>query len=437
MENLLNLYNTFAIKTLGCKVNEYESQSIINELRTFGLNKVDFETKADIYIINTCSVTNAADLKSRLEISKVRKINPKSLIIVAGCYAQTSSKEIKEKLKVDIIIGNKYKNNIIDLINEFHLNNKQLIKIDNLLLEKEYENIFETSFENRKRAFIKIQDGCNFMCSYCIIPFSRGRQRSKSLNDIIEEIKSFNIRGFKEIVLTGVNTAGYLDKEGNNFFKLLKEINNIAGDFRIRISSVEPFQINDEIIELITKNQNRFCSHWHICLQNGSNNVLKNMNRKYKVEEFEKLINKIRKLDPLVSISTDYIAGFVSETDQDHQISKEFIKKIGFSSIHIFTYSKRKNTAASKIEDIHGSIKKERTSEIIKISNEMTNQYLKQFINKKIIVLFESNENNIYIGKSSQYFKVLLKTEKNIKLNEFIEIKVINIVKNIAIGIIF
>ncbi len=304
----INDFNTFAIHTLGCKVNTYESQSMINQLTSNGLIQVDFDQVADIYIINTCSVTNNADLKSRNTITKAKRTNPDALIIVAGCYSQVAHEEIKKKLDIDILIGNKYKNDIVSLINNYLKEGKTQVKVDNLLLEKEYENLVESSFEDRTRAFLKIQDGCNFMCSYCIIPFARGKQRSKKLSLIIDEIKDFRQRGFKEIVLSGVNTAGYLDHEGHTFYDLLKAINTLEGDFRIRISSLEPFQISDEIIDLITHNKERFCSHWHICLQSGSDHVLKAMHRKYSIEEFKTLVKKIRANDPLVSISTDYIA---------------------------------------------------------------------------------------------------------------------------------
>ncbi len=421
-----NLYKTFAIHTLGCKVNLYESESIANQLTSIGLIQVDFTTKADIYIINTCSVTNAADAKSRNMISRARNKNKDALIMVAGCYSQVASDEISKKLKVDIIIGNKFKNNITSLIEEYLENkNNTLIKINNLLMEDEFEDIKLDNYESKTRAFIKIQDGCNFMCSYCSIPFTRGKQRSASKQKIINDIKQFVANGFREIVLTGVNTAGYLDKDGNNFYDLLKSINKIDGDFRIRISSLEPFQITDEIIELITKNNKRFCRHWHICLQSGCNKTLKNMNRKYSTIQFEELINKIRLIDPLVSISTDIIVGFPSETIEDFDESYNFIKNIQFSFLHVFPYSKRRNTAASRIKDINNpKIKKQNEQKMLNLSKELKKLYLKKFINQEIEVLFEKYENGYLIGKSSQYFEVCLKSNDKKLLNHIIKLKV-------------
>ncbi len=424
----LNL-ETFAIQTLGCKVNTYESQVIINDLLSNGLVQVDFDQKADIYIINTCTVTNIADSKSRNMISRANKLNPQAVIVVAGCYAQTSSDEIKEKLKVDILIGNKYKNNLLDLIKEYKKNQKQITKVDNLLLEKEFEETLTSSFEDRTRAFIKIQDGCNFMCSYCTIPFARGRQRSAKASNIISQVQDFVKRGFKEIVLTGVNTAGYDDGQ-TNFYQLLKKIHALPGNFRIRISSVEPFQITDEIVELITKNQDRFCNHWHLCIQSGSDAILEKMNRKYSCEQFKTLVNKIRTLSPTACISTDYIVGFPTETEQDHKTSLEFLKEIKMSSCHIFTYSKRRNTAAARLKDLNGTIKHNRFLEAEALNKQLYKEYLTQFINKEIEVIFEKYENGVYIGKSSEYSKVLVRTDKPNLLNQFIKVKVKQVFNN-------
>ncbi len=420
---------TFAIQTLGCKVNTYESQVIINDLLSNGLIQVDFNQKADIYIINTCTVTNIADSKSRNMISRANKLNPNAVIVVAGCYAQTSSAEIKEKLKVDILIGNKYKNNLIDLINDYKSHQKEIVKVDNLLVEKEFEETLTSSFEDRTRAFIKIQDGCNFMCSYCTIPFARGRQRSAKADNIIKQVKDFVERGFKEIVLTGVNTAGYDDGE-TNFYQLLKKIHALPGNFRIRISSVEPFQITDEIIELITLNQDRFCNHWHLCLQSGSDAILDKMNRKYSCEQFMTLVKKIRKLSPTACISTDYIVGFPTETEADHKKSLQFLKDVGMSFCHIFTYSKRKNTAAARLKDLNGTIKHNRFIEAETLNKQLYKDYLSQFINQEIEVIFEKYENGVYVGKSSEYSKVLVRTNQEGLVNQFIKVKVKQVFNN-------
>lgn len=416
-------YQTFAIMTLGCKVNTYESESMINQLTSQGLVQVAFTQIADIYIINTCSVTNTADLKSRNMIRRAHKVNPNALILVAGCYSQTASQTIKSELPVDIIIGNKYKNRIYFLISEFEKTHQQIVKVDNLLIEKAFETLENPAFSDRTRAFIKIQDGCNFMCSYCSIPFTRGRQRSASHISVLKQIRQFINEGYKELVLTGVNTAGYNDGECD-FYALLKLINAEAGNFRIRISSVEPFQITPEIITLICSNSQRFCNHWHICLQSGSDEVLEAMHRKYTTSDFLTLVKQIRQHQPLVSISTDYIVGFPTETEQAHETSLAYLAQLQLSFSHIFTYSKRNQTVASKFPDLHGSIKHARFVSVENLQKTLTKKYLEQFIGRSITALFETYENGVYAGKSSEYCDILLKSDNSNLLNQFINLKV-------------
>lgn len=407
-----NDLKTFSIMTLGCKVNSYESNIIQNDLLSYGLIKVPFGEPSDITIINTCSVTNTADAKSRNFINRVNKTNPDSIILVCGCYSQVASNDLKKDFGIDILIGNKYKNNVIELINEYFNNHKQVVKIDNLLLEKEFENNQVEVYKDKTRAFVKIQDGCNYMCSYCIIPFTRGRQRSKNFTFLINEITTLVSNGYKEIVLTGVNTAGY-NYETKNFYDLLLAINNLAGDFRVRISSLEPFQINDDIIKLIATNPSRFAPHWHICLQSGSDSVLQAMNRKYTTNEFLTLVQKIYNLNPETAISTDYICGFPTETDLDHQDSIEFVKQVGFLKLHVFPYSPRKFTPAAKLHQVHDANKTTRVNEMLKISEQLTNQFIKKFIDKDVWVLFEKYEHQINSGYSGQYFIVNVQGNTN------------------------
>lgn len=407
-----NDLKTFSIMTLGCKVNSYESNIIQNDLLSYGLIKVPFGEPSDITIINTCSVTNTADAKSRNFINRVNKTNPDSIVLVCGCYSQVASNDLKKDFGIDILIGNKYKNNVIELINEYFNNHKQVVKIDNLLLEKEFENNQVEVYKDKTRAFVKIQDGCNYMCSYCIIPFTRGRQRSKNFTFLINEITTLVSNGYKEIVLTGVNTAGY-NYETKNFYDLLLAINNLAGDFRIRISSLEPFQINDDIIKLIATNPSRFAPHWHICLQSGSDSVLQAMNRKYTTNEFLTLVQKIYSLNPETAISTDYICGFPTETNLDHQDSIEFVKQVGFLKLHVFPYSPRKFTPAAKLHQVHDANKTVRVNEMLKISEQLTNQFIKKFIDKDVWVLFEKYEHQINSGYSGQYFIVNVQSNMN------------------------
>ncbi len=407
-----NDLKTFSIMTLGCKVNSYESNIIQNDLLSYGLIKVPFGEPSDITIINTCSVTNTADAKSRNFINRVNKTNPDSIVLVCGCYSQVASNDLKKDFGIDILIGNKYKNNVIELINEYFNNHKQVVKIDNLLLEKEFENNQVEVYKDKTRAFVKIQDGCNYMCSYCIIPFTRGRQRSKNFTFLINEITTLVSNGYKEIVLTGVNTAGY-NYETKNFYDLLLAINNLVGDFRVRISSLEPFQINDDIIKLIATNPSRFAPHWHICLQSGSDSVLQAMNRKYTTNEFLTLVQKIYSLNPETAISTDYICGFPTETDLDHQDSIEFVKQVGFLKLHVFPYSPRKFTPAAKLHQVHDANKTVRVNEMLKISEQLTNQFIKKFIDKDVWVLFEKYEHQINSGYSGQYFIVNVQSNTN------------------------
>ncbi|MEG1648162.1 MAG: radical SAM protein [Erysipelotrichaceae bacterium] len=252
--------NTFAIHTLGCKVNLFESNLMKNNLTANGLVEVPFNSFADVYIVNTCTVTNKADSKSKFFIRQAYRKNPDSIIVVAGCLSQID-KTLIEKLNISIQIGNKYKGNIYDMIEKFSINKKKVLNVENLLISNKYESEENFVFADKTRAFLKIQDGCNYMCSYCIIPFSRGAQKSKKIDEILNQIMELLSLEYKEIVLTGVNTAGYLDEDGNTFFDLLFAINKLAGNFRIRISSLEPFQITNELIELITSNKNRFCQH--------------------------------------------------------------------------------------------------------------------------------------------------------------------------------
>lgn len=430
---LINQLKTYAITTLGCKVNSYESSVIKNDLDSYGFLEVPFDALADIYIINTCSVTNTADAKSRNMISRARKNNPNAIIIVCGCYSQVSSEYLKNKFGINILLGNKYKNNIIEIIEEYLDQKKQIIKIDNLLLETNFENSKIETFKDQTRAYVKIQDGCNFMCSYCIIPFTRGRQRSKDHSTLINEINQLVTNGFKEIVLTGVNTAGYNDGE-YDFYKLLKDINKLDGKFRVRISSVEPFQISDDIINLIANNKNRFCQHWHICLQSGSDSVLEKMNRKYSTSEFLTLINKIYKLNPYTSISTDYIVGFPTETENNHYESIEFLKLVKFSKIHVFPYSIRSYTPASKLPQIRDSIKSNRVKEILELNKELSKEFINRFVNKNVDVIFEKQiNNNTYIGHTSEYFEVIVKSDENI-LNKLCLVKIKRIIGDNTIG---
>lgn len=419
--------NTFAIHTLGCKVNLFESNIIRNDLLSHGLVEVPFDSKADIYVINTCTVTNKADSKSKFFIRKAYKNNNEAIIVVAGCMAQIN-RDLMKELNISIQIGNKYKNDIYQLILNYSKNKEKILKIENLLLEKSFETNNNFIFLENTRAFIKIQDGCNFMCSYCVIPFSRGRQRSELCSKIIDQINSLVVKNYKEIVLTGVNTAGYLDENNNNFYDLLFKISQLKGNFRVRISSVEPFQISDQIIDLITSNKNRFCQHWHICLQSGSDKVLNDMNRKYTTEWFSDLLNKIKSKSELTNFTTDYIVGFPTETDIDQQNSLEYLKKISLFDMHIFPYSKRNGTKAAILKELNDSVKTNRMKQVQQVCLLNKRENLKKFLNKTVEVLFEKKDEKekYQSGYSSEYCRVYVDSN-NILENKMLKVKITKI----------
>lgn len=421
---------TFNLINLGCKVNLYESNIVQNELLRYGYQQSNSKLKADIFVINTCSVTNKADTKSLYFIRKTRKQNPNALIAVMGCFSQLNG-EILKKENINIIIGNKHKNQLAQLIHNYQVN---IFKVENIGLEKEFENSSLNHLENNTRAFIKIQDGCNYMCSYCIIPYARGRQRSKSHELIIEEISLLVKNGYKEIVLTGVNTAGYGENTEYKFIDLLKDINKINGNFRVRISSLEPFQITNEIIDLITSYPQRWCQQWHICLQSANNKTLKNMNRKYTFEDFFNLINYIRSKNNNAAITTDYIVGFPDETECDFNEACRNLIKLNLFDAHIFKYSIRKNTPAAIMKNQISELTKTKRSKIIDdIINKSKKDFLKKFISCKLSVLFEKPIKNENYGHSSEFIKVYVNSGINLK-NQLLNVKIIKIYKDGLFG---
>ena len=397
---------TVAVYTLGCKVNLYESELIISLLKENNYTLVDFNEKADIYIINTCSVTNESDRKDRKIINEARRKNKEAIIVVTGCYSQINP----ETINADIILGNKDKSKIIDLLEDYIKNKKQIKRIYDLT-KVEFEKMNINKFENHTRAFVKVQDGCNAFCSYCIIPYARGRIRSKDLNETIEEVTNLVNNGYKEIVLTGIHTGRYGIDKNTNLYELLKKLVQIPKIFRIRLSSIEINEITDEIIELI-KTNDIMAKHLHIPLQSGSDKILTLMNRKYDIDYFVKKIETIRKEIPDISITTDLIVGFPNETEEDFKDTIKLLNEIKFTKIHTFPYSKRKNTkAASMPNQIDGMTKKKRVHEVLDISNKYELEFYKSKLNKEYEVVKEDRKNGECIGYTSNYIPVIL--EKN------------------------
>jgi len=395
--------------TLGCKVNLYETEVMINSFKKSGYEIVSFEDIADIVVINTCTVTNTSDKKSRNIIRQAIKNNPNAVIVVMGCYSQVRSEEIEEIDGVNILIGNSNKSKVVELVEEYIKTRNNIIKIEDLK-NADFEVMELDSFETRTRAFVKIQDGCNNFCSYCIIPYARGKIRSKEKNDVLKEVTNLVNNGYKEVVLTGIHTGHYgKDKYDYDFSDLLDELCQINGLERIRISSIEITELDEKFMNTLKKNE-KIVNHIHIPLQSGCDKILKDMNRKYNTEYFEKKIDEIRRIRKDISITTDLIVGFPDETDVDFGATYDFINKIKFSKIHVFPYSRRKGTKADTfLNQIGESVKKERVKKILELSRKLEVEYMNTFIDTVLDVLIEKYEDGIIFGHTSNYIGVKLK----------------------------
>lgn len=406
------------ICSLGCKVNIYESEVVTDLLKKGGYEIVPFEDKADIYIINTCSVTNESDKKSRKMINRAKKNNSEAIIVVMGCYSQVSSDDIE----ADIILGNKDKSKIVEILNDF-IRDREGKKIIYDLSSVEFEKMEISHFDNHTRAFVKIQDGCNAFCSYCIIPYTRGRVRSKNKDDVIEEVSRLVKDGYKEIVLTGIHTGRYGIDINSSLYELLCELVKIPNIYRIRLSSIEINEVTPEIIDLY-KNNKIMARHLHVPLQSGSNKILKLMNRRYNKEEFMKMIDKLREIED-ISLTTDLIVGFPNETDDDFEETMDTLKKIHFTKIHTFPYSRRRGTVADKMDGhISGDIKKKRVHEVIELSNEYENEYYKSKISKVYDGVVERHNNGLVVVHTSNFIPVIIDDNDNIENNSIVNVKI-------------
>ena len=406
------------ICSLGCKVNIYESEVVTDLLKKGGYEIVPFEDKADIYIINTCSVTNESDKKSRKMINRAKKNNSEAIIVVMGCYSQVSSDDIE----ADIILGNKDKSKIVEILNDF-IRDRESKKIIYDLSSVEFEKMEISHFDNHTRAFVKIQDGCNAFCSYCIIPYTRGRVRSKNKEDVIEEVSRLARDGYKEIVLTGIHTGRYGIDINSSLYELLCELVKITNIYRIRLSSIEINEVTPEIIDLY-KNNKIMARHLHVPLQSGSNKILKLMNRRYNKEEFMKMIDKLREIED-ISLTTDLIVGFPNETDDDFEDTMDTLKKIHFTKIHTFPYSRRRGTVADKMDGhISGDIKKKRVHEVIELSNEYENEYYKSKISKVYDGVVERHNNGLVVVHTSNFIPVIIDDNDNIENNSIVNVKI-------------
>lgn len=410
---------TFLIKTLGCKVNSYESEFIRNILLDNKFKEV--KENADICIVNTCTVTNTADNKSKQAINNIRKTNPHSIVIAMGCFCQFKSSEIKDIIDADIILGNKYKSKIVDFINEFEKTKERIIKLEDINESNTpFESMEVRKFHTHHRAFIKIEDGCNNFCSYCIIPYVRGRVRSKSFNEVLIEVNDLVLSGHKEVVLSGIHTGQY-NGDNKRLYELINEMSKIAQLKRIRLSSVEIVELDEGMMDIL-KNDDKFVSHLHIPLQAGSDKILKLMNRRYDLNYFRDKVKEIRKNRPGISLSTDVIVGFPGETEEDFKDTLKFCEEIGFSKIHVFPYSDRTGTVASRMKDkVPGNIKKDRVHRLLELSNKLESEYFNSCIDSEVDVLIEEQKEDYYYGFTSNY--IPLKLKGDYKINEIYKLK--------------
>lgn len=406
------------IYTLGCKVNMYESEFVTLELKKRGYEIGNFEDVCDVYIINTCSVTNTSDSKSKKIIRSAVKRNKDACIVVMGCFIEANQEYNEDG--VDIYLGTKDKSKVVDFIDEY-FEKKQCIRDLTKEEQKKFEDMFITTFEGRTRAFIKIQDGCRNFCSYCIIPYVRGGCRSKDFNKVIEETKALTENGYYEIVLTGIHTGNYGVDLKTNFASLLKELVKIEKLKRLRISSIEVTELNEEVLKII-KESPKIANHLHIPLQAGTDKILRSMNRKYDLEYYKNKIKEIRNIREDISISTDIIVGFPGETEEDFEETIKNAREIGFSKIHVFPYSIRKGTKAEKMPGhLDNSIKKDRARRLIEVSKELEIEYMNKFIGKEVEMLTENDKDGFTIGHTSNF--LLVKLNKKTESDKFINVK--------------
>ena len=422
----------FQIYTLGCKVNTYESNVMRDALLNKGYFEVGLKEKADITIINTCTVTNTADSKSMKVIRQAIRRNENAIIVVCGCLVQNKKEEVSKIDGVDIVIGNINKSKIVDYIEKYIEEKKQEVDVRNIM-DTNFEPMMLNNF-NKTRAFVKIQDGCNNFCSYCIIPYTRGNVRSKDKQSVLKEIQLLVDEGHKEVVLTGIHTGNYgAEFADYKFADLLKDIVKIDKLERLRISSIEITEINDDVMEVIKEN-NILVDHMHIPLQSGSDAVLKRMNRKYDKEYFINKIKKLRKIRPNISITTDVIVGFPGETEEEFEETIETIKKIKFTKLHVFPYSKREGTKAAIMDgQVDENIKKKRVKILLQLSKELEYNYMEKFIDKKVIFIPEIAKDEYIIGHTGNFLNVKYHGNKN-DLNKDIEVKINNIEYPYCIG---
>ena len=418
--------STVAFHTLGCKVNHYETEAIWQLFKEADYERVDFETNADVFVINTCTVTNTGDKKSRQIIRRAIRKNPDAVVCVTGCYAQTSSAEIMEIPGVDVVVGTQDRHKLLDYIDEFQKERQPINGVGNIMKNRKYEELDVPYFTDRTRASLKIQEGCNNFCTFCIIPWARGLMRSRDPEKVVEQATTLVNAGYKEIVLTGIHTGGYgQDLKNYNLAQLLRDLDQVDGLERIRISSIEASQLTDEVIDVLERS-NKIVRHLHVPLQSGSDTVLKRMRRKYTMEHFSERITKLHEALPDVAITSDVIVGFPGETEEEFQETYDFIVKHQFSELHVFPYSSRIGTPAARMDNqIDEDIKNERVHKLIALSDQLAKEYASKFENEVLEVIPEEKgeKPNTLVGYADNYMKVEFEGTEDL-IGQIIKVKI-------------
>ena len=419
-----------ALHNLGCKVNAYEVEAMQQLLEEAGYEIVPFQEGADVYLINTCTVTNIADRKSRQMLHKAKKMNPDAIVVATGCYAQTDTEKLKEDASVDLILGNNQKKRIVEALEEYEKEHEKKTRVIEINRTKEYEKLCIDHTAEHVRAYIKVQDGCNQFCTYCIIPFARGRVRSRSVEDILGEVRALAEKGYKEVVLTGIHLSSYgvdFKDENTNLLSLIQAVHQISGIRRIRLGSLEPRIITEEFMEGISSLP-KVCPHFHLSLQSGCNRTLKDMNRRYTAEEYAEKCALIRKYYPAPALTTDVIVGFPKESEEDFQESYEFVENIHFYETHIFKYSRRQGTKAAAMEgQITEAVKGVRSDKMLELHNRRAREYEESIKDKYLEVLLEEEveigKKAYYLAHSREYIKVAVEKTEKLKVNDLLTVK--------------
>ena len=421
-----------ALHNLGCKVNAYEVEAMQQLLEKAGYEIVPFTEGADVYLINTCTVTNIADRKSRQMLHKAKKMNPDAIVVAAGCYAQADTEKLKEDNAVDLILGNNQKTQIVEVLEEYEKEHSKQVQVIEINHTKEYEELSIEQTAEHVRAYIKVQDGCNQFCTYCIIPFARGRVRSRKIADVLREVETLASKGYKEVVLTGIHLSSYgMDfskEERESLLSLIQAVSKVEGIQRIRLGSLEPRIITEEFLEGIVAT-GKVCPHFHLSLQSGCNKTLKNMNRRYSAQEYAEKCELIRKYYPAPALTTDVIVGFPMETEEDFEESYEFVKNIHFYETHIFKYSRRHGTKAAAMDgQLTEAVKAQRSEKLLELHDIRAKEYEEAMIGKTIELLLEEEIEEDgkmwYVGHSREYVRAVIEKTDAHQVNDLVEAKV-------------